>query len=113
MAPDMRPRIRLKKDMIGIHVPMLSRTALIDGPSAFELGLDLIRKARKLEKVHASSKRDADDALLDHPDTVGDEQLAQEHRAFVFEAMMNRLGIDPEDDLDLDEDFMEDPDAET
>ncbi len=106
LNPDMTPKIRHKGDMIGIHIPFLNRAKLIDGPTAFELGMTLTRLGRRLEAVYEASRRDADSAFEGNPGDPGwlSEQEKEEYKAFLMEAMLKRLGItadeDSEDDLD-------------
>lgn len=107
LSPEMTPGIRLKGDMIGIHIPGLSRTKLVSGPVAFELGMTLVRLGKRLEQVHAAAVRDAESHAGELTEIDDPEQAKAEHKAFVHEAMMARLRIDAEDDLDLDEDYME------
>lgn len=102
-SADIQPRIRLKGDMIGIHVPILNKTKLIDGPNAFELGIKLTKLGRRLEAVYTAAKHDADLAHEGSPSGEWSDQEKLEYKVFVQEAMMHRLGISAEEDLDLED----------
>lgn len=94
-----RANIRLKGDMIGVCAPGLNPSKLLDAETAFSLGLNLTRLGHRLQHVYDSAKRDAD--LRGTEVEIDPAQAKEEYKAFIFEAMLSRLGINAEEDHEV------------